>query len=462
MLSSLLLVFLLATPGRASSSHSWRRELLQAQFQSAKNRELPRLNIGKVKATQVNTYSWSIQRQSSASGVAVTADGYSRTQMGYQLTFTRTLQKSLFRIDGVAAITNPSGQGYATLQSVNILAGGRELQVPCLGMPAAPFQLQPFDVIECPFTLSWDSNPGADSVSGYVQTAFGRAAAATAPLAYDFSACGSSSSSSSGDGSAAEVTAVACTVQEQGACVSVTDGSYIVNKYKDKLGQELAGAVTRSRLFETSTVQDSTLGPPRIEPPTPPTPVSTASVPDTPPVWTPKMPDSTWWNGRRRALLWSRAADTDSSHLGISISSSSGRQLLQKQQQSSKDALVASFDASFLWPYPTVTGDRPPVGLSGKPERGAARQICDSRTFSYGMVWGPLLPAACGTFEVQNFAAALPTDASFQAVSSNTFMILQVLCPAAAVQERASTADRAEAAEGASRSRRAQAKQDGG
>jgi hypothetical protein len=147
---------------------------------------------------------------------------------GYQLTFTRTLQKSLFRLDGVAAIANPSGQGYATLQSVNILAGGRELQVPCLGMPAAPFQLQSSAVIECPFTLSWDSNPGADSVSGYVQTAFGRAAAATAPLAYDFAACGSSSSG--GDGSAAEATAVACTVQEQGACVSVTDGSYIVNK----------------------------------------------------------------------------------------------------------------------------------------------------------------------------------------------------------------------------------------
>lgn len=41
-----------------------------------------RLNIGQVRATQVNTYSWTIQRQSSASGVAVTADGYSRKQMG--------------------------------------------------------------------------------------------------------------------------------------------------------------------------------------------------------------------------------------------------------------------------------------------------------------------------------------------------------------------------------------------
>jgi hypothetical protein len=115
------------------------------------------------------------------------------------------------------------------------------------------------------------------------------------------------------------------------------------------------------------------------------------------------MPDSTWWNGRRRALLWSHATDTGSSQLGsISTSSSSSRrELLQKQQQSTKDALIASFNENFLWPYPTVTGDRPPVGLSGKPERGAARQICGSRTFSYGMVWGPLLPAACGTFEVR-------------------------------------------------------------
>jgi hypothetical protein len=41
-----------------------------------------RLNVGKVKASVVNTYSWSIERQTSASGVAVTADGYSRKQLG--------------------------------------------------------------------------------------------------------------------------------------------------------------------------------------------------------------------------------------------------------------------------------------------------------------------------------------------------------------------------------------------
>lgn len=144
---------------------------------------------------------------------------------GYQLTFTRTLQTSLFRLDGVAAVTNPSAQGSATLLSVIILAGGRELQVPCQGMPAAPFELQPAALIECPFTVTWDSNPGADSVSGYVQTAFGRATAATAPVTYDFSACAGGGGGGGGDGSAA-----ACTVQELGACVSVTDGSYIVNK----------------------------------------------------------------------------------------------------------------------------------------------------------------------------------------------------------------------------------------
>lgn len=43
---------------------------------------LCRLNIGKVQVTLANSYGWSISRQSSATSVAVTADGYSRKQLG--------------------------------------------------------------------------------------------------------------------------------------------------------------------------------------------------------------------------------------------------------------------------------------------------------------------------------------------------------------------------------------------
>lgn len=150
------------------------------------------------------------------------------TLAGYQLTFTRTLQKRQYRIEGVAAITNPSAQGSATLSAVVILVGAREVRTPCLGMPASPYVLPPNGVFECPFVITYDSDPGADAVTGYVQTAFGNAAAATPPVAYDFSSCGAGSSSSSADGSTAA--AAACRVEERAACVSVTDGSYIINK----------------------------------------------------------------------------------------------------------------------------------------------------------------------------------------------------------------------------------------
>jgi hypothetical protein len=76
--------------------------------------------------------------------------------------------------------------------------------------------------------------------------------------------------------------------------------------------------------------------------------------------------------------------------------------------QSTKADVIASFDENFLWPYPTITGDRPPLGLKGTPQRGSVRQICDTRTFSFGMVWGPLLPAACGIFEVSPIAQNVP------------------------------------------------------
>jgi hypothetical protein len=89
-------------------------------------------------------------------------------------------------------------------------------------MPAVPYELPPAGVIECPFIVTWQSDPGADVISGFVQTSFGRAAATSAPVAYNFADCGSSS----GDGEKVAT----CSVVEHAACVSVTDGSYIVNK----------------------------------------------------------------------------------------------------------------------------------------------------------------------------------------------------------------------------------------
>lgn len=407
---------------QGSSSSSQGRSLQQAQ--PAVPNALPKLVVGRVKATVTNTYSWTIQRQSTASGVAVLADGYSRKQLGYSLTFTRTLQKTEYRLEGVAAITSQSA-GSTPLLSVNIIADGKEVQAPCQGMPASRYDLPPGMVVECPFAVAWTEDPGAATVSGYIQTTFGRAPAAGSPVPYSFTSCGSAS----GDGNSA----ASCTVVENVACVSVTDGAFIINKYKDKLGQQLAGTVTRSRLFEASTIQDSTLGPPRTEPTTP-TAAAVAKVPDTPPVWTPRMPDNTWWNGGHRKLLQLHR------HPATTSSSSSSRHLLQ----SKKDQLVAVLDENFKWPYPTITGDRPPVGQDGKPARGSARQICGTRTFSFGMVFGPLLPAACGVFEVQNTAAALPVEGSGPAVTSSTYTYLQVQCPTAS-QEKASRTELARA-----------------
>lgn len=147
---------------------------------------------------------------------------------GYSLTYTRTLQKQQFKLEGVAAITNPSGQGTASLLSLNIVVGGREVQPVCQGMPAVGYTLQPAAVIECSFAVTWDSLPAGDVISGYVETSFGRAAATTAPIAYSFDNCGGSSTgSSSNTGGAAPAV---CVLQEVAACVSVTDGSYIINK----------------------------------------------------------------------------------------------------------------------------------------------------------------------------------------------------------------------------------------
>lgn len=140
---------------------------------------------------------------------------------GYSLTFTRTLQKTEYRLEGVAAITSQSA-GSTPLLSVNIIADGKEVQAPCQGMPASRYDLPPGMVVECPFAVAWTEDPGAATVSGYIQTTFGRAPAAGSPVPYSFTSCGSAS----GDGNSA----ASCTVVENVACVSVTDGAFIINK----------------------------------------------------------------------------------------------------------------------------------------------------------------------------------------------------------------------------------------
>lgn len=146
------------------------------------------------------------------------------THTGYTLTFTRTLTKTEYRLEGIATIAG-QGTGSATLLSLQIIAGGREVQPVCQGMPASRYELLPGALIECAFVVTWSADPGTDIVSGYVQTSFGRAPATGAPVPYSFSNCGGS-----GDGSGSSGTAAPCSVVETGACVSVTDGAYIVNK----------------------------------------------------------------------------------------------------------------------------------------------------------------------------------------------------------------------------------------
>jgi hypothetical protein len=54
-----------------------------------------------------------------------------------------------------------------------------------------------------------------------------------------------------------------------------------------------------------------------------------------------------------------------------------------------------------------ITGDRPPVGTNGVPAsaQDSPREICSTMKFSYGMIFGPLLPVACGTYEVSGTRA---------------------------------------------------------
>jgi len=77
--------------GRSSSSSSRRLQQasgvlptgLTSQQQSvAALAILPKFFISNVKASRATTYTWSVTRDASASGVAVTANGYDRKQIG--------------------------------------------------------------------------------------------------------------------------------------------------------------------------------------------------------------------------------------------------------------------------------------------------------------------------------------------------------------------------------------------
>lgn len=70
---------------------------------------------------------------------------------------------------------------------------------------------------------------------------------------------------------------------------------------------------------------------------------------------------------------------------------------------------LGSSNNGFTWPIPQITGVRPPVGELGKPAGTTpAQQICDTQQFNFGMIFGPLVPAACGIFEVRSQQWWLP------------------------------------------------------
>lgn len=155
--------------------------------------------------------------------------------------------------------------------------------------------LQPGEVLSCPFRADLPTKP-RDSVviTGFVQTSNSRKASDNSPSA-SFATCGAAAGGNNSGGT--------CAVRDVGKCVSVTDGSRIVNRFQDKSGAAAAGPiqVSQSQLFAVNNAVSSTLGPPRVEPTVPitgpaidPAPTSTYVQPTA---------DDSWWNRRRRHLL---------------------------------------------------------------------------------------------------------------------------------------------------------------
>lgn len=78
------------------------------------------------------------------------------------------------------------------------------------------------------------------------------------PVPFTFAGCADESSATPGS--------TACSTQDVGNCVEVTDGSRIQNRYQDKSGAAAAGPIAQSQLFAVTPVSTSTQGPPRTEP----------------------------------------------------------------------------------------------------------------------------------------------------------------------------------------------------
>eukprot|EP00775_Hariotina_reticulata_P009009 gene9009-9182_t len=181
--------------------------------------------------------------------VAVTANAYDRKQIGYTLVYAKQLQKREYILEGTAELTNPSGTDAVNIQSLTIFLGTQQISPSCGALPAGELRLGPTQQTSCPFSAAFSSDPGANTLSGFVQTRGGRQQAEKS-VPFSFAAC-----SSTGSGG--------CTSRDVGSCVTVTDGSYIINKFQDATGTQLAGNITRSQLFAVNVVTASTLGPPR-------------------------------------------------------------------------------------------------------------------------------------------------------------------------------------------------------
>jgi hypothetical protein len=343
---------------------------------------------------------------------------------GYTLTYTRVLQEREFVIEGSADVTNLSGTDRLTLMSLTVFVGAAETSPVCRGMPKSIYTMAPVETLKCPFKLVLTASPGAAQLTGFVQTVRSRVAAD--PVPFSFEACSGGSSSSAGSSSsgvtsfsslgsttAAPVgTAVTCEIQNSGDCVYITDGSYIQNKFQDAAGTAAAGNIPRSQLFAVGNNPStpwgsSTQGPPRTEPVLPAdasTAADTAasssgrsSIAD--------LPDASWWNHRhrRRQLLLQRQQQQQWQHRGLpAIPPPTGSlRVLQQAPLSGTGGAGSQRSNQFKWPIPQVVGVRPPVGTDGKPSGAVPpKRICESQPFQFSMIFGPLLPEACGIFEV--------------------------------------------------------------
>jgi hypothetical protein len=302
-------------------------------------------------------------------------------------------------------------------------------------MPKSSYNMQPVETLKCPFKLVLQTSPGVAQLTGFVQTARSRVAADPVPFSFEACSGGSSSSPSSsssgitsfsslGSTTAAPVgTAVTCTIQNSGDCVHITDSSYIQNKFQDAAGTAAAGEIPRSQLFAVGNNPStpwgsSTQGPPRTEPVLPAdagTAADTAassngraSIAD--------LPDASWWNHRRqrrRQLLhqqrlqkWLQRRNLLQTTKAAAAGSVSLR-ALQQAQISNAGGAGSQRSNQFKWPIPQIVGVRPPVGTNGTPSSAVPPQkICQSQPFQFSMIFGPLMPEACGIFEVRRDLAS--------------------------------------------------------